>query len=101
MTRRLEPTERIRELSGAGVPFLYDVHVLFFSEDAAALEAQLHREFESKRVNKVNLRREFFYASPAEVKEVVRRLAGVTTLEFKEESEASEFRLSLSLSKGK
>ncbi|WP_434614651.1 GIY-YIG nuclease family protein [Arthrobacter sp. A5] len=101
MTRRLEPTERIRELSGAGVPFLYDVHVLFFSEDAAALEAQLHREFEAKRVNKVNLRREFFYATPAEVKEAVNRLVGVTTLEFKEESEASEFRLSLSLSKGK
>lgn len=101
MTRRLEPTERIRELSGAGVPFLYDIHVLFFSEDAAALEAQLHREFESRRVNKVNLRREFFYATPAEVKEAVTRLVGVTTLEFKEESEASEFRLSLSLSKGK
>lgn len=100
MTRRLEPTERIKELSGAGVPFLYDVHVLFFSEDAAALEAQLHREFEAKRVNKVNLRREFFYATPAEVKEAVKRLVGVTTLEFKEESEASEFRLSLSLSKG-
>lgn len=101
MTRRLEPTERIRELSGAGVPFLYDIHVLFFSEDAAALEAQLHREFESQRVNKVNLRREFFYATPAEVKEAVKRLIGVTTLEFKEESQASEFRLSLSLSEGK
>lgn len=101
MTRRLEPTERIRELSGAGVPFLYDVHVLFFSEDAAALEAQLHREFESRRVNKVNLRREFFYASPAEVREAVTRLVGVTTLEFKEESEANEFRLSLSLTEGK
>ncbi|ALE94216.1 hypothetical protein AOC05_12215 [Arthrobacter alpinus] len=101
MTRRLEPTERIRELSGAGVPFLYDIHVLFFSEDAAALEAQLHREFDARRVNKVNLRREFFFATPAEVKEAVTRLVGVTTLEFKEESEASEFRLSLSLSKGK
>lgn len=101
MTRRLEPTERIRELSGAGVPFLYDIHVLFFSEDAAALEAQLHREFESQRVNKVNLRREFFYASPSEVREAVKRLVGVTTLEFKEESEATEFRLSLSLTEGK
>lgn len=101
MTRRLEPTERIRELSGAGVPFLYDIHVLFFSEDASALEAQLHREFEDRRVNKVNLRREFFYATPAEVREAVKKLVGVTTLEFKEESEASEFRLSLSLSKGK
>ncbi|MHA7177965.1 DUF4041 domain-containing protein [Arthrobacter sp. Sr24] len=101
MTRRLEPTERIRELSGAGVPFLYDIHVLFFSEDASALEAELHREFEDRRVNRVNLRREFFYATPAEVREAVKRLVGVTTLEFKEESEASEFRLSLSLSKGK
>ncbi|MDN3904620.1 DUF4041 domain-containing protein [Arthrobacter sp. YD2] len=100
MTRRLEPTERIRELSGAGVPFLYDIHVLFFSEDAAALEAALHREFEARRVNKVNLRREFFYATPAEVKEAVTRLVGVTTLEFKEESEASEFRTSLSLTEG-
>lgn len=100
MTRRLEPTERIRELSGAGVPFLYDIHVLFFSEDAAALEAALHREFESRRVNKVNLRREFFYASPAEVKEAVTRLVGVTTLEFKEESVASEFRTSLALTEG-
>lgn len=101
MTRRLEPTERIRELSGAGVPFLYDIHLLFFSEDASALEAILHREFEDRRVNKVNLRREFFYTTPAEVREAVKRLVGVTTLEFKEESEASEFRLSMSLSKGK
>ena len=100
MTRRLEPTERIRELSGAGVPFLYDVHVLFFSDDAAGLEGQLHREFEERRVNRVNLRREFFYATPHEVREAVRRIVGATTLEFREEAEASEFRRSMSMSKG-
>ncbi|WGZ80096.1 MULTISPECIES: DUF4041 domain-containing protein [unclassified Arthrobacter] len=100
MTRRLEPTERIRELSGAGVPFLYDVHVLFFSDDAAGLEGQLHREFEDRRVNRVNLRREFFYATPHEVREAVRRIVGATTLEFREEAEASEFRRSISMSKG-
>jgi len=100
MTRRLEPTERIRELSGAGVPFLYDVHVLFFSDDAAGLEGRLHREFESRRVNRVNLRREFFYATPHEVREAVRRIVGATTLEFREEAEASEFRRSISMSKG-
>jgi stress response protein SCP2 len=100
MTRRLEPTERIRELSGAGVPFLFDVHVLFFSDDAAGLEAQLHREFEERRVNRVNLRREFFYATPHEVREAVRRIVGATTLEFREEAEASEFRRSMSMSKG-
>ncbi|MDJ0319509.1 DUF4041 domain-containing protein [Pseudarthrobacter sp. PS3-L1] len=100
MTRRLEPTERIRELSGAGVPFLYDVHVLFFSDDAAGLEAQLHREFEARRVNRINLRREFFYATPYEVREAVRRIVGATTLDFREEAEASEFRRSMSMSKG-
>ena len=100
MTRRLEPTERIRELSGAGVPFLYDVHVLFFSDDAAGLEGQLHREFEDRRVNRINLRREFFYATPHEVREAVRRIVGATTLEFREEAEASEFRRSMSMSKG-
>ncbi len=100
MTRRLEPTERIRELSGAGVPFLYDIHVLFFSDDAAGLEGQLHREFESRRVNRINLRREFFYATPHEVREAVRRIVGATTLEFREEAEASEFRRSMSMTKG-
>lgn len=100
MTRRMEPTERIRELSGAGVPFLYDVHALFFSEDALGLEGQLHREFEHRRVNRINQRREFFYATPHEVLEAVRRLAGETVLEFNEEAEAEEFRRSLAIAKG-
>ena len=32
MTRRLEPRDRIRELGDASVPFLSDVHALFFSD---------------------------------------------------------------------
>lgn len=100
MTRRLEPTERIRELSGAGVPFLYDVHALFFSDDALGLETQLHREFEHRRVNRINLRREFFYATPHEVRDAVQRLAGETVLEFTEEAIADEFRRSLAMGKG-
>lgn len=43
LTRRLEPTDRIRELGDASVPFLYDTHALFFSDDAVTLEAELHR----------------------------------------------------------
>ena len=42
LTRRLEPLDRVRELSGASVPFRFDVHALFFSEDAVTLENQLH-----------------------------------------------------------
>jgi T5orf172 domain-containing protein len=40
LTRRLEPGDRIRELGDASVPFPYDVHALFFSEDAVTLETK-------------------------------------------------------------
>ncbi|MFZ2012579.1 MAG: GIY-YIG nuclease family protein [Nocardioides sp.] len=60
MTRRLDPTDRIRELVGASVRFPFDVHALYFSDAAVALEAQLHAEFAHRRLDQVTLRREFF-----------------------------------------
>ena len=90
MTRRLEPRDRIRELSDASVPFNFDVHALFFSKDAVGIEAELHRRLAEGRVNKVNLRREFFYATPAEVKAHLLELAG-DILEYVEDAEAVEF----------
>ncbi|MFD4377509.1 GIY-YIG nuclease family protein [Streptomyces sp. NPDC058486] len=45
MTRRLEPLDRVYELSGAAVPFRFDVHALIFSKDAVGLETRLHQEF--------------------------------------------------------
>jgi hypothetical protein len=71
MTRRLEPLDRIDELSGASVPFKYDVHALIFSDDAPKLEAALHKAFEKQKVNKVNNRKEFFNVSLNEIKTVV------------------------------
>lgn len=71
MTRRLEPLDRIDELSGASVPFKYDVHALIFSDDAPGLETALHKAFEKKKVNKVNNRKEFFNVSLEEIKKVV------------------------------
>ena len=47
MTRRLEPMDRIKELSSASVPFEFDVHAMIFSEDAPALESSLHQHFDS------------------------------------------------------
>ena len=72
MTRRLEPQERIDELSGASVPFKFDVHAMIFTDDAPALEATLHRTFESRKLNLVNPRREFFRVDLDEVERVVR-----------------------------
>lgn len=60
MTRRLEPMDRVRELGDASVPFGFDVHAMFSSEDAPALEAVLHRELNGYRMNRINLRKEFF-----------------------------------------
>lgn len=93
MTRRLEPMDRVHELGDASVPFRYDVHALFFSDDAVGIEAALHRKLEAERVNRVNLRREFFYATPAKVKELLLEEAG-NLLEFVEVPEASEFQQS-------
>lgn len=76
MTRRLEPMDRIRELSDASVPFNFDVHALFFSDDAVSIENQMHQRLADKRVNLVNLRREFFYATPVEAKKHLMDLTG-------------------------
>jgi bifunctional DNA-binding transcriptional regulator/antitoxin component of YhaV-PrlF toxin-antitoxin module len=96
LTRRLEPLDRVRELSGASVPFPFDIHALFFSEDAVSLETELHHIFSGKRVNHVNERREFFFATPREVREVLGEKIG-NLLEFTEDVEATQFRQSRSL----
>lgn len=96
MTRRLEPRDRVRELGDASVPFMYDTHALFFSEDAISLENELHKHFADRRVNHVNQRREFFFASPAEVRKILAEKVG-GLLEFNDEPEALEYLQSRSL----
>lgn len=73
MTRRLEPLDRIDELSGASVPFRFDVHAMIFSSDAPKLETALHNAFADRRVNKVNHRKEYFRCDLKEIEEVVRK----------------------------
>ncbi|MCW2854569.1 MAG: putative ATPase [Marmoricola sp.] len=90
MTRRLEPRDRVRELGSASVPFRYDTHALFFSDDAVTLENELHKAFADRRVNYVNQRREFFFASPSEVRDVLMQKVG-GLLEFTEAPEAPEY----------
>ncbi|KOX16347.1 hypothetical protein ADL05_12470 [Nocardiopsis sp. NRRL B-16309] len=94
MTRRLDPMDRVRELGDASVPFRFDVHALIFSEDAVGLESRLHSELEKRRVNRINLRREFFHASPADVRDLLARISGQHLLEYREMPEALEWRAS-------
>jgi Domain of unknown function (DUF4041)/T5orf172 domain len=90
MTRRLEPMDRVRELGDASVPFRYDVHAIHFSDDAVTLEHELHKIFAHRRVNFINERREFFFATPAEVRDVLLEKTG-GLLEYTEAPEAPEY----------
>lgn len=96
LTRRLEPTDRIAELSGASVPFRFDIHTLYFSEDAVTLENELHKHFAARALNQANPRKEFFFATPAEVRDVLTEKVG-NLLEFSEYAEATEYLQSINL----
>ncbi|WP_375749004.1 DUF4041 domain-containing protein [Vibrio sp. HN007] len=71
MTRRLEPMDRVKELGDASVPFTFDVHAMIHTKDAPSLEKKLHDQFDSRRLNMINRRKEFFHVSLDEIKEVV------------------------------
>lgn len=94
MTRRLNPQERVDELGSASVPFKFDVHSFIFSEDAVALETALHHRLDNKRVNKVNMRKEFFYSSIDELEALTMELS--PSAEFTRTMVAEEYRQSLS-----
>lgn len=91
VTRRLDPYERIAELSSASVPFRFDIHALIFSYEAYDLEAKLHKRFEDRRVNAINLRKEFFNISINDVKEALEEHKNLT-IEFIDIPEAEEYR---------
>jgi hypothetical protein len=71
MTRRLEPMDRVKELGDASVPFTFDLHAMIFSENAPELENLLHKEFDDRRINKVNNRKEYFKVSLDEIEQVI------------------------------
>ena len=90
MTRRLDPLERIDELSDASVPFEFDVHGMIYTEDAPGLEAKLHARFAERRVNLINEKKEFFQASIDEIQTAVQQLGASVILT--KLAEAREYR---------
>ncbi|WP_207651175.1 GIY-YIG nuclease family protein [Clostridium massiliodielmoense] len=92
MTRRMNPQERVDELGNASVPFKFDVHSFIFSDDAVNLEKRLHTILNEKRVNKINLRKEFFNINIDELENIVNEVD--PTAEFNKTILAEEFRQS-------
>lgn len=89
MTRRLEPLDRVKELGDASVPFLFDVHAMIYTENAPELEKSLHREFNERRLNLVNNRKEFFNVELSDIENIVKEKHG--DAEFFITAEAREF----------
>ncbi|MDY3550976.1 GIY-YIG nuclease family protein [Gemmata sp. JC717] len=89
MTRRKEPQHRVDELGDASVPFPFDVHMMIRCDDAPALEAALHQTFRDHRVNRVNLRKEFFRVPIEEIATAVRAHHG--EVEYMADPEALEY----------
>lgn len=96
VTRRLEPMDRINELSSASVPFEFDVHALIFSENAFELKNKLHEYFKKYKVNKVNGRKEFFKVNINEIKDTVLSEHN-STVQFIDEPKAIQYRETLRL----
>jgi hypothetical protein len=95
LTRRLDPMDRIWELSDSSVPFDFDVHAMILAEDAPALECQLHKHFIMNQINKVNHRKEFFRASLTEIRREI-ELLGLNT-KWTMTAEAREYRETLAI----
>lgn len=96
MTRRLEPLDRIKELGDASVPFPFDVHMMISCDDAPKLESVLHSKLHQNRLNKINLRKEYFRSDIHVIAKIVEQHHGV--VEYIADPEAFEYRESLNMS---
>jgi hypothetical protein len=94
LTRRLDPLDRIRELGDASVPFHFDVHAIIYSENAPQLEYELHQQFNTNRLNRINGRKEFFRVTLDEIEQFVKQHANAE-IQFTKLAEAKEYRETL------
>lgn len=95
MTKSNKPDLYVRTMNPA-VPFPFDVHFKIRSEDALETVQYLHQQFNDKRVNIVNERREFFKLRLDEIEQVVQKIyreTGSLTIEIDEKvPQALEYR---------
>lgn len=100
VTRRLDPYERIAELSSASVPFKFDVYAMIFSYNAYQLENELHHKFDKQRINLVNNRKEFFKIPISEIKKELEKYRDLT-IDFNTIPDAEEYNETLRLQANK
>lgn len=98
VSRRDDPQDRIDELGSASVPFIFDRHTLLFSENAIELEAKLHAALDEYRVNRANIKKEFFKVPFEKIKEEINRIYKGQAI-FTDTPDAHEYKETLIKSK--
>ncbi|WP_293134989.1 DUF4041 domain-containing protein [Microcoleus sp. bin38.metabat.b11b12b14.051] len=73
MTKNSDPDVYIRTMNPY-LPFPFDVHYKIFADDASKALKHLHQQFNDRRVNVENERREFFKVSFNEIEQVVQEI---------------------------
>ncbi|MBD1931964.1 DUF4041 domain-containing protein [Trichocoleus sp. FACHB-69] len=95
MTKNNNPDVYVKTMNPA-VPFPFDVHFKISSEEASETVEYLHQQFNNKRVNLVNERREFFNVRLDEIEQVVQKIhreTGALRIEkFEKVPQALEYR---------
>ena len=71
LSRRVDVSERISELSSASVPFIFKPNCILWSEDIFKLETNIHNRLDKYRINKINKRKEFFKISSEELEKII------------------------------
>lgn len=83
----------------ASVPFSFDVHAMVYSQNAPEFEGVFHKKLDTKRLNLVNQRREFFNVSLQEIEAIAKDLKREFNLT--RVAEAKEYRESRSINAAK
>jgi len=97
LTRRWNREDRIRELYNASVPFPFEICGWINSDKAPDVERALHNKFAIRRLNKVNVFKEYFRLSLDEIKKFTELLG--YNVEWTLAGKAHEYVESLKISK--
>lgn len=99
MTKRSSNEDEYVRSMTPEVPFPFDVHFKFISEDASETLRQLHERFDAQRVNRANSRREFFSVSIDEIaqaiEEIKRKTGALKNVQYEKAPQALEYRRTL------
>lgn len=70
--------ERMKELgSGASHSFPMNVHGYVYCDDCFQVESAMHRYFSARRVNQINTKKEWFYASLYEIQSAFKEVCDI------------------------